>query len=72
MTNTEIKEVIKSAGGSVRYGWSGWLDGVKGLRHSQVKALAESGELISSKEVIVRRTSRSKALPTLVITYRLV
>ncbi len=71
MTDLEILEKIRAAGGSVRYGWSGWLGGVKGLRHDRVQKLAAAGLLEVVSEPVVRRTARSRGLASMVVTYRI-
>lgn len=74
MTDHDALEAIRAAGGSVRYGWSGWLGGVRGLRHDQVRKLAARGELEVSTEPVVRWTARSRGISSTVITvitYRL-
>jgi hypothetical protein len=60
---------IEKVGGTVRYGWSGWLGGVTGLKIGVVRQLAELGALTVSREEVMRRTRRSYALPTTISTY---
>lgn len=60
---------IVAAGGSVTYGWSGWLGGVRGLRVDVVRQLVELGKLSASTEATTRRTARSRALPSTRTTY---
>ncbi len=67
MTNTI--EIIEGAGGSVRYGWSGWMGGVKGLRIADVLRLVNEGVLVATHETVTRRTKRSKGISSTVTTY---
>lgn len=65
--------IIEAHGGGVRRSaFGGWLDGVRGLRLSVIEQLVRDGALSAEKERTTRRSTRSKALPSTITTYKII
>lgn len=76
MTPAELDTltIIRANGGTVRHSFfSGWLSGVRGLRLNVVQQLVDQGVLKATREAAgMRRSRRSKGLPTIVTAYTIV